>query len=119
MRRPTRLSCNTWGNGRTGTENLGVDAIRRDAQLLEPGSQIAHEARRSADVEIASARQVEFIEDSRVQMPRRVEINVGPILRIRRAVADVCVVVGKCFEQSAHLLGKRMFAAVTGSVQPP
>src|SRR4051794_22106491 len=116
MRPLPRSGRNTRGNGRTGSENLGVNAIRRDAQLFKPGSQIAHEGGGAADVEIAIARQVELTKDSRIQMPRRVEINVDPILRIRRAVANMAMMVGKCFEQSACFLGKRMFAAVTGSV---
>ena len=116
MRRPTRRSRNAWGNGRTGAEHLGVDAIRRDAQRCKAGSQIAHESRWSADIEIAIARQVKFLKHSHIQAPGSVEIDIGPILGIGRAVANVAVVVGKRFEQPARLLGKGMFAAVTGSV---
>ena len=116
MRRPTRRSSNAWGNGRTGAENLGVDAIWRDAQRCKAGSQIAHEGRRSADIEIAIARQIKLLKHSHIQASGSVEIDIGPILGIGRAVANVAVAVGKRFEQSTRLLGKRMFAAVTGSV---
>ena len=80
------------------------------------GSQIAHECGRSADIEIAIARYVEFLKRPHIQAPGRVEINIGPILGIGRAVANVAVAMGKRFEQSTRFLGKRMFAAVTGSV---
>ena len=116
MRRPAPRSSNPWGNGQTGAERLGVDAIRHDAQGFKPGSQVTHEGGGSADIEIAIARQVKLLKRSHIQPPRRIEINIGPILGIGRAVANVTAAVGKRFEQSTRLLGKRMFAPVTGSV---
>ena len=116
MRRPTRRSSNTWGPGRTGAEHLDVDAISRDAQLCEAGSQLAHEGRRSANVEITIAWQIKLPKHARIQPPSSVEINTGPIFGIGRAVANVAVMVGKRFEKPTRLPGKRMFAAVTSSV---
>ena len=111
-----RRSSNARGLGRIGTEYLGVDAISRDAQRCKTGSQVAHENRGSADIEVTVAWQIEFLKHSCIQAPRSVEINIGPILGTGRAVANVAVMVGKCFEQSTSLPGKRMFAAATGSV---
>src|SRR5882724_11479108 len=116
MRRPARRSSNAWRNGWAGAEHLGVDVIRRDAQGCKACSQIAHEGGGSADIEIAIARQVELLNRSHIQVPRCIEIHIGPILGIGRAVANVAVAAGKRCEQSTSLLGKRMFAAVTGSV---
>src|SRR5580700_8282888 len=115
MRRPARRSSNSGGDGRTGSEHLGVDAISRDARRGQAGSQVAHESRRSADVEITIVRQVKFLKHSRIEAPGSIEIDIGPILGMRRAVANVAVMSGKRFEQPMCLLGKRMFAAVTGS----
>ena len=116
MRQPARRSSNAWGNGRTCAENLGVDATRRDAPGCEASSQIAHEGRRAANIEIAIARQAQLLEHSHVQASGSVEIYTGPILGIGRAVSNVAVAVGQHFEQAARLLGKRMFAATTGPV---
>jgi hypothetical protein len=114
MRLPVRPSSNAGGSRGTGAELLGVNAIWRNAQGCKAGSQIAHKGRRSADIEITIAWQVKLLERSHIQAPRSAEINIGPILGIGRAVANVAVVVGKRFEQSTGLLGKRTFAAVTG-----
>ena len=119
MRWPTRRSSDAWGNGRTGAECLAVDAIRRDTPRCKAGSQIAHESRRSANVEVAIERQITFPEHSHIQAPRRVKIDVGPILGVGRAVANVAVVMSKRCKQSTRFLSKGMFAAVPGSVQPP
>ena len=116
MRRPARRSSNAWRIRWTGAEHLGVDVIPRDARGCKAGSQIAHEGGGSADIEIAIARQVQFLKHPHIQASRSVEINIGPILRIGRAVANVAVAMGKRLEQSARILGKWMFAAVTGSV---
>src|ERR1700690_3099726 len=116
MRRSRRRSSDARGNGRTGAENLGVDTVWRDAQRCKAGSQVAHEARRSADIEITITRQIKLLKHSRIQAPGSVEIDIGPILGIGRAIANVAVPLGKRFEQSTRFLGKRMFAAVTGSV---
>src|ERR1700738_4125948 len=119
MRRRTRRSSNAWRNGRTRAKHLGVDAIWRDTQRCKAGTQIAHEGRRSADVEITIAWQVKLLKYSRIQAPWSVEINIGPILRIGRTVANVSVVIDKRLEQPTRFLGKRMFAAATGAVKPP
>ena len=116
MRRPARRSSNAWRNGWAGAEHLGVDVIRRDAQGCKACSQIAHEGGGSADIEIAIARQVELLNRSHIQAPRCIEIHIGPIVGVGRAVANAAVAAGKRCEQSTGLLGKRMFAAVTGSV---
>src|SRR3954468_23908357 len=116
MRGPARRSSNAWRNGRTGAEHLGVNAIPRNAHACKAGSEIAHEGRRSADVEITIAWQIKPLEHSHIEMTRIVEINIGPILGIGRAVANVAVAVGKRCEQAARFLGKRMFAAAAGSV---
>ena len=71
-----------------GTEHLGVDAVRRDARRREAGRQIAHEARWSANIKIAVAGQIELLKQSHVQAPGSIEIDIGPVLRIGRAVAD-------------------------------
>src|SRR3979490_23354 len=113
---PARRSSNAGGNGRTGPEDRGVNAICRNAQGSKAGSQIAREGRRSADIEITIAWQIKLLEHSHIQAPRNVEINIGPILGIGRAVANVAVAVGKRCEQLTRLLGKGMFAAATGSV---
>jgi hypothetical protein len=86
-----------------------VDAIWHDAQGFKPGSQIAHEGGGSADIEIAIARQVEFLKQPHIQATRCVEINIGSILAIGRAVANVAVVVGQRIEQPTRLLRKGMF----------
>ena len=116
MRQRTRRGSNARGFGRTGAERLGVDAISRDAQRGKAGSQVAHEGRRSANVEITIAWQIKLPKHARIQPPSSVEINIGPIFGIGRAVANVAVMVGERFEKPTRLPGKRMFAAVTGSV---
>jgi hypothetical protein len=116
MRRPTRSSRNAWRVRWTGAERLGVDAIPRDAQRCKAGSQIVHEGRRSANVEITIVRQIKLLKHFHVHPPASVEIDIGPILGIGRAIANVAVMVGKRLEQFACLPGKRVFAAVTGSV---
>jgi hypothetical protein len=93
-----------------------VDVIPSDTQVCQAGSQIAHEGRGSTNIEIAIARYGELLKRSHIQPPRRIEINIGPILGIGRAVANVTAAVGERFEQSTRLLGKRMFVPVTGSV---
>ena len=99
--------------------SLGVDLRRCDAQCGEAGSQVAHECRRPADVKITIARQVKFLERLHVEAPGSVEIDIGTILGVGRAIANVAMVVGKRLKQSTRLFGKGMFAAVTRSVQPP
>jgi hypothetical protein len=116
MWRPARRSSDAWRNGRTGAEHLRVNAIPRNAQGCEAGSEIAHEGRRTANIEITIAWQIKPLEHSHIQVTRIVEINIGPILGIGRAVANVAVAVGKRCEQAARLLGKGMFSAATGSV---
>ena len=118
MRRPARRSSNAWRNGRTSAEHLGVNAIPRNAQGRKAGSEIAHEGRRSANIEITIAWQIKPLKHAHIEVTKIVEINIGPILGIGRAVANVAVAVGQRFEQSTRLPGKRMLAAVTGSVQP-
>ena len=97
MRRPAWCSGDARGIGRTGTEHLGVNVIRRDAQGSETGGQIIHEGRRSANIEIGVARQVQFLEHPRIQMSGRVEIHIRPVLRIGCAVANVTVMAGQPF----------------------
>ncbi len=75
MRRPARRSSDARRNGRTGAEHLGVNAISRNAQGCKAGSQIAHEGRRSANVEITIARQIKLLERTRIQMTRIVEVD--------------------------------------------
>ena len=60
-----------------------MDVVWRDAQRCKAGSQIAHEGRRSANVEITIDRQVKLVKQSRVQAPGSIEINIEPILGIR------------------------------------
>ena len=90
--------------------------IEESSAVSEAGSEIAHEGRRTANIEITIAWQIKPLEHSHIQVTRIVEINIGPILGIGRAVANAAVAVGKRCEQAARLLGKRMFAAATGSV---
>src|SRR3954465_9946230 len=116
MRGPARRCSDAWRNGRTGAEHLGVNAIPRNAQGCKAGREIAHESRRSADVEITIAWQIKPLEHSHIEMTRIVEINIGPILGIGRTVANVAVAVAKRCEQATRLVGKGMFTAAAGSV---
>ena len=50
---------------------------------------------------------------------RSVEIENRPVSCAWRAVADVAAAAGQSFEKRARLRGKRMLAAVVGSVNPP
>src|SRR5690349_12963372 len=55
----------------------------------------------------------------RVQAPGRVEIDTRPVLRTRRAVADMAVAMRQSLEKTARLRGKRMLATVARAVDPP
>src|SRR5437879_7042493 len=116
MWRPARPGSNAGRNRRTGSEYLGVNAIWSNARGCKTGSQIAHEARRSTDIEIAIAWQIKLLEHSHIQVTNTVEINIGPILGIGRAVANMAVAVGKRCEQPTRFRSKRMFAAATSPV---
>src|SRR5262245_22354760 len=119
MRQPARWSNNARRHGRTSAEYFGMDLVRLYAQGVKTGGDISHEIRRSADVIVAIAWQAKAFEHSPIQAAAGVEICIELILGIWRAVADVTVRVDKLSKQRARLLGKRMFAAASRSVEPP
>src|SRR5258705_11644219 len=104
MRRLAIRSRNARRNGWTGAEHLGVNAFRRYAQGCKPRSQIVHEGRRPADIEITIARQIKPLEQSHIEVTKTAKINIGPVLGIGRAVANVAVAVGKRGGQAPALL---------------
>src|SRR3954452_22286794 len=119
MGRLARRSSNSWRDGRTGAESLGVDAIWRRAHRHKADTQITHEGGGAADLKIAVGRQVDLLKRLNDQSPRCVEINIGLHPSLRQAVVSVSVPVRKRFEESTRLFRKGMLAAITGSVYPP
>jgi hypothetical protein len=119
MRRAALPRHDTRSHGRAGAEHLGMNVVRCDTQRLQAGCDIVHEGRRSADVVIAIQRQAKVCKHPPIEVAPRVKIHARPIVRVRRAVADVMVCVRERPKQHARLPGERMFAAATGAVQPP
>ena len=116
MRRPRRRSSNAWvldGPAPNISVWMRSRATPNDAR---PAIRSFMKPRRPANVEIAITWQSGSLKHARSQSPGSSEINIGPILRIGRAVANLAVMASERFEQLVRLLGKRVFAAVTSPV---
>src|SRR5262249_42035060 len=100
VRRRTQRRTNARGDGRTGTENLGVDVAFSNAPACEAKGQIAHEGRRSADIEVGVARPPQLLERTDVQASASIEILAWPILGTGRAVADVAAAMRQGFKKA-------------------
>ena len=93
-----------------------MNTISRDALCGKTGGEVMHEGGWSANIEIRLMWESELLQQSRVQVPWRVEIYAGPIVGIGCTVAYICVAVGQRVEQLAHLVRKRPCAAIPGTV---
>ena len=116
VRRPLRSGGDTWSTGWTGTEQLRMDLVFRNAPGGKARSQVTDEGRWPADVKAGIARHTQLLEPPHIQVSTSVEIHTRPVLGIGRAVAYVAVAVGQGFEECAGFLGKRMLASAPGAV---
>src|SRR5438094_909411 len=96
-----------------------MNPLRRDTPCGQSRRQVAEEARRPANVEIAFARDAQLIEDLQLEVTRCVIVPPLPIIRRWPAIPDLTSPVRKHCEKSSHLYAERMGLAIPCTMQPP
>src|SRR5690349_22731785 len=96
-----------------------MDPLRWHAPGRQAGAQVAEEARRPANVEVAVSRNAQLIEDLHPQVTGRVVVPPLSIIRRWPAVPDPTLPASKRCKKLPHLRGEGMRLAVACAVQPP
>ena|SRR5271156_44095 len=96
-----------------------MDALGGDPPGRKVADEIIDKARRPAEIKVGIARHAQASQHVDAEASGSVEIDGRTVLGTRRTVTNVAVAVGESFEEGSRLNGKRVLAAVAGSVNPP
>ena len=119
VRRARRGGDDAGGQRFATAEALGVDPGSGDAPRGEAGGDLAHEARRAAQVEVAVAADSQRLEASCVEMAGLVEVPPGNVSGFGPAVGDVTPAARQRSDETARVGREGMALAAAGAVQPP